>query len=199
MLPLALPVLLAVPLGLAFGGSLAGWYGRRIHWGWLGLVALALQLALFNPPLERQPWAIDLGPWLYVGSMVAILVVLARNALDPIPGRSAWVVAALGVACNVAVVSANEGYMPQSQEARAVTGMQAPPDPRTRLTNVQPMTPDSRLPFLGDVIPEPAVLGRANVVSVGDLLLTLGITWLAFRVTQATPRARPAPGGAGSP
>ncbi len=195
MLGLSLPLLVAIPAGLLLGGSLAAWASQRIRWWPIGLLALALQLVLFSPALETQPLAIRWGPWLYAVSMLGVLVVLARNALDAGVAPRAWALAAAGVALNVVVVVANGGYMPQSTEAAARAGLPPPPNPRERLTNVQPMQPDARLALFGDIFPEPALFGRANVVSVGDVLLSIGVAWWAFGVTRAAPRRRPAPSG----
>jgi hypothetical protein len=52
------------------------------------------------------------------------------------------------------------------------------------------MTPESRLPLLGDIIPEPSWMPMANVISVGDLLLSLGIA-AAMLPLPAMPRRQP--------
>ena len=40
--------------------------------------------------------------------------------------------------------------------------------------------PHTKLAWLGDVLPEPAWLPGANVVSLGDLLVSAGFMWWAF-------------------
>jgi hypothetical protein len=42
---------------------------------------------------------------------------------------------------------------------------------------VAPLTDQTRLPWLADIIPEPEWLPLKNVVSVGDLLLSVGTAW----------------------
>jgi hypothetical protein len=56
----------------------------------------------------------------------------------------------------------------------------------SRLQNVAPIGPDTRLPWLGDILAEPDWLPRRNVISIGDILLALGIASWAF--TAATTR-----------
>ena len=96
---------------------------------------------------------------------------------------------------NTLVITANNGYMPQSTEAAIqIWGAERVSVQRaqTRLQNVVPIDQHTRLAWLGDVIAQPTWLPRANVISIGDILLALGIaawTRRAFGapVRQATP------------
>lgn len=191
MIGLVAPVILAVALALALGGSLAGWALCRVRWWPVAIGALLVQLALFNPPVDRHPLGIEWGPWIWLITMASLLAVLLRNGLAGGGRLSPWLMAALGVALNVFVIAANGGYMPQSVEARAAargveqiaTGQSHP-----QLRNVVPIGPTTRFVWLGDVIPQPSWLPRANVISVGDLLLSAGLACWAFQVTL--PRVR---------
>jgi hypothetical protein len=105
--------------------------------------------------------------------------------------RGPWLVAAVGVGLNLLVVVANGGFMPQSEEARMATrgtpqAITQSGEPQIR--NVMPMNPETRLNWLGDVIPEPAWLPRTNVISIGDVLLASGLAWWAFLITASIPR-----------
>lgn len=192
MIGLLLPLVLATVLALALGGSLDGWARQHVHW-WPGiLAAFAVQLVLFNPPLDGQPWAIAWGPAIWVASMLAVAVVLLRNGLARTVARRAWLVAALGVGLNVLVVTANGGSMPRSEEASQAVGKPVVAAQTERLSNVAPMAPDTRLGLLGDIIPQPAWLPMTNVVSVGDLLLAGGGAWWAFQATMSRRRRREA-------
>jgi hypothetical protein len=173
-----------------------------VRWWFLAAAALAAQIALYDPPLNEQPWALVFGPWVYVASLLCVLLVLARNALAV---RATWAsfpwwLAAAGVGLNVIVVTANHGYMPQSVEARQIAGSTAaalgqagtleevaqPP----QLTNVTVLTADTALAWLGDIIPEPSWLPLANVVSLGDLMLATGIACtVLLRGLRGTARA----------
>jgi Family of unknown function (DUF5317) len=167
------------------GGSLAGWARAHVAWWPVAFASLAAQLVLHNPPVDRQHWAIEFGPLIWVTCLSALLVVLVRNALAHREHRAAWTIAALGVGLNLLVVTANAGYMPQSADARqAVHGAPAQTTAESRLRNVMPMNESTQLGALGDVIPEPAWLPNANVVSLGDLLLGAGLAIWAFKVTS---------------
>jgi hypothetical protein len=141
---------------------------------------------LHNPPIDRQPWAIEFGPLVWVVCLAGLFSVLIRNAMTHPQDRAAWLIAALGVGLNLLVVTANAGYMPQSSDARLAvrgsTSVQTSTEPR--LHNVLPMNESTQLGALGDVIAEPAWLPNANVVSIGDLLLGAGLAAWAFKVTS---------------
>jgi Family of unknown function (DUF5317) len=107
--------------------------------------------------------------------LAAVVVAAGRNGLVQGAARTPWFLAALGVGLNVLVVLANGGLMPQSRDALHSVG--GTPRPEHRLTNVAPLTDETRLPWLGDIIPEPGWLPLTNVVSVGDLLLSVGAAW----------------------
>lgn len=163
-----------------------------LRWWPFAAVAFAVQLVLFNHPLDQQAWAITWGPAIYLMSMLVVAGVLFANGVREPATRWPWIVAAVGVALNMLVVSANGGYMPQSVDAREVAGRtkDRPAEQVQQLTNVHPMTPDSQLPFLGDIIPEPSWMPMANVISVGDVLLSLGIAGAIVPLPSAGSRRR---------
>jgi hypothetical protein len=167
------PVLIAAVLTLAAGGSVSGWSRQRVRWAPLTLGALVVQVALFSPPIDEQGWVLAWGAWVWVASMLAVFAMLFRNALVARGGlRAAWVVAALGVAANVLVVSANAGYMPRTVPLRPTVDGQG-----THLSNVVAADADAPLVWLGDVIEQPDWIPLANAVSIGDVLLSAGLTW----------------------
>jgi hypothetical protein len=174
--------------------SLAWPWAARRHagprctcWWTLAAACLLVQVALFSPLLDQQPAFIVYGPWLYVLSLAGVLAVLLADARAVRPARLPLSVAALGVALNCLVIVANRGYMPRSEDAAASLGKPPTAQPmRERLVNVQPISEETRLAWLGDIIPQPGWLPLANVVSFGDLLLAGDLAVWAFRVTTAS-------------
>ena len=175
------------------GRTFAGWSCRQLAWWPLGLTALAVEIALASTPLGEHPWAIQWGSAVWVGALTTMAFVLARNAwVCSSASRWAWTVAAVGVLLNITVVITNDGHMPQSQEARIaaavsverVAGLASEPGWR----NVAPMTGETRLAWLGDVLPEPRWLPLHNVMSLGDVLLGCGVAAVLYLAT--TPRSR---------
>jgi hypothetical protein len=192
VLGLLLPVVLAGVVGALWVGSLAGLRRARVEWWPVALGSIAVQLVLYNPPVDSQPWALIWGPWIWVACLCCLLVVCIRNGLVKGASSGAFRLAALAVALNLGVVLANGGYMPQSPEARlAVRGIPliaegAP----AQLRNVVPSGPETLLLWLTDVIPQPAWLETANVVSVVDLVLSIGMGWCAFQMLASVPRTQ---------
>ena len=61
MLGLLLPLLVTSIIGALWAGSLAGLQRVRVTWWPLAVASIAVQLVLFSPPLDRQPWALATG------------------------------------------------------------------------------------------------------------------------------------------
>jgi hypothetical protein len=142
------------------------------------LAAFAVELVLYNPPINRLDWAMAAGPGIWILSKLLMLAVLARNAVLDESGRPAWVVIFVGIGLNTLAIVANGGHMPQSPEAAAaVWGAEyVRADTYTsHLDNVNWMGPDSRLAWLCDIWPLPRWLPRPNVLSIGDILLAFGV------------------------
>jgi hypothetical protein len=125
-------------------------------------------------------------PFLYVLSSAAVLACVLRNVR--IPGL---VVAALGGASNLVAVVANGGFMPVDPDAARAVGQAAPGG----YTNVVELASPVLKP-LTDIIVVPPPLPFANVYSVGDLLIVIGI---AVAVFWTLGRASSSPGGARTP
>ncbi len=83
------------------------------------------------------------------------------------------VLAAVGTVLNVVVIAAN-GAMPVSLRAAEVAGIRS-----TEMgIKHEILDADTVLPWLGDVIPVP---GLDALISVGDVVLAMGIAWLVYR------------------
>ena len=119
---------------------------------------------------------------IYVASSVAVLAVVLRN-LD-IPG--VWLIA-VGAGCNLAAIVANGGWMPADPRALASVGG-APAGPSNSI-----VVPDPALAPLTDLFALPAWLPFANVFSIGDVLMAIGIAATIAVAMRRAPisRARP--------
>jgi hypothetical protein len=85
----------------------------------------------------------------------------------------------LGAASNMAAILANGGYMPATPEALASLGKGAP----TIYSN-SALVPTPNLPWLIDRFALPHGVPLANVFSVGDALLALGVFALVVSVMR---------------
>jgi hypothetical protein len=153
-------------------------------------VGAQLALAVATPVLPEQ----GVDPLRYVlplstGAM-CVWAVLNRA----LPGM--WPVL-LGAACNLAVICANGGLMPTNAQALTEAGKTesirlAQEHPGIRLPNSKDalLAPEeTQLWWLSDVIVSPP-LPQRKVMSVGDLIIAAGLTYLAGRATYAPLRRR---------
>jgi hypothetical protein len=159
-------MLYAIPAGLAagwlMGGGLAGIGRLQIRLAWLAVLGYLGQSLLFAPSLARLLG--PAGPLLYTGSNALVLAVLVANAR--IRGMP---VVALGALANLVAIALNGGSMPADAAAYAANGMTTQAHLNTRFL-AHPL-----VPFLGDWIALPRWLPGTNVISVGDLLIGIGI------------------------
>jgi len=160
-------ILYALPIGLAIGwvlgGRATGLAEIRFRWPWLFVAGLFVQVALFSGPVSDRVG--DLGPPIYVASTALVFLAVLANRV--VPG---FPIVALGAASNLAAILANGGYMPASAAAMAALGKVDP----TTYSNSS-IRPDPVLPLLTDVFALPAGLPFANVYSVGDVVIGLGV------------------------
>jgi hypothetical protein len=156
-------VVLGLAIGFASGGRLARLAEVRVRGAWIAFAGLTVQIALFSSPLAEVVG--EAGPPIYVASMVAVIAVVLRNVA--VPGLP---VIALGAASNLIAIVANGGFMPAAPDALAALGKQI----GGGFTNsAQPAS--VALAPLTDVFAMPAWAPFANVFSVGDVLIGVGV------------------------
>ncbi len=136
---LAFPVVLALVLGLALGGSLGRLAEMRLRAPWIFLAAIGLQLVAF--PVAGLPWRTHetVASILWVASYGLLVVAAVLNR------RIAGVpVVAAGMLLNLVAILANRGTMPVSDAAMHDAG-------RTAVTQANSTAlPDPSLPWLID-------------------------------------------------
>jgi hypothetical protein len=175
-------VVIGLLLGALVGGRPGGLATLEFRWAPLIIVGLLTQVLLFSDPVAERIG--DLGPAIYVGSTLLVLAAVARNAR--IPGLP---VVVLGAASNVVAILANGGYMPASREALAALGKTGPVVYSNSSVVAQPA-----LWPLTDIFALPTWLPGANIFSIGDVLIGIGI---AAAIAVAMRRAVAADSGIG--
>jgi hypothetical protein len=127
------------------------------------VLGMAVQLLLFSSPLGDLLG--DTAPIAYVVSDLAVLVAVAANLA--IPGLA---IVLAGGASNLIAIVANGGYMPASPGALALVGRLPQAAYSNSVTgevaNLAPLT---------DLFAMPPWVPFANVFSVGDILIGLGV------------------------
>jgi hypothetical protein len=148
--------------GLVAGGRLDRLAALPFRLGWLAAVALAIQVALFSPLATTL--SADVSRLIYVASTAAVVaVVLANLRLTGVP------IVVAGALANLAAIAANGGAMPASEGALATAG-QTVDGPTNSVLVAHPV-----LEPLTDIFAVPAWLPLANVFSIGDVLIGIGI------------------------
>ncbi len=170
-------------VGAIIVGSLAGGHVSRLgrvhlDWVWLALAGLLVQVALFAPALADQVGPI--GPAVYIASTLAVVMFVARNRV--VPGLP---IVLVGAAFNLSAILANGGYMPADPGALAIAGRHVDAAYSNSVVTAHPA-----LPWLTDIFALPPGLPFANVFSVGDVLIGLGIAW-AIVATMCFDRSVP--------
>ncbi len=160
-------ILAAIPIGIAagllVGGHLDGLLHLRFRWAALAVAGLLVQVALFTPAGDRL--AGSLGPAIYVASTAAVFVAVLRNLR--LPGMP---LAAIGAASNLVAIGANGGAMPADPGALALAGFGGPGEHTNSIVLAEPA-----LRPLTDIYALPAWVPLANVFSVGDVLIGVGV------------------------
>ena len=155
-------VLAGIVVGLLLGGRPGRLADLHVRWAPLIVVGALVQVALFSEAISSRIG--PLGPPIYVASMALVLVAVVRNVR--IPGLAA---VAAGAASNLAAIAANGGYMPASATALGVHAAGG-----GGYSNSVVLA-DPALAPLTDIFALPAWLPAANVFSVGDVAIAVGI------------------------
>jgi hypothetical protein len=169
-------------LGFLMGGRLDRLSEVRFEWAWLAVVGLTAQVLLFSTPIGGS-FRGGVGEAIYVASTGLVLVAVWRNLR--VPGLA---LVALGAISNLAAIVANDGVMPTTPEALAAAGL----DPLDGFSN-SAVLEDPALAPLTDIFALPPWLPFANVFSIGDVLIALGIVIVvAIGMRRGDPARRPA-------
>jgi hypothetical protein len=179
-------VIAGLLLGVALGGRLMALGSITFRWYPLIVAGFLTQVVLFSDAVAERVG--DAGPPLYVASTLLVGIAVMRNLR--IPGMPLIV---LGAVSNMAAILGNDGFMPATPEALVSLGKTGPTIYSNSAVVAQPA-----LELLIDRFALPRWLPFANVFSVGDVLLGIGIVVLIV-VTMQRGRtvARPVPAPAG--
>ncbi|MFB6286788.1 MAG: DUF5317 domain-containing protein [Candidatus Bipolaricaulia bacterium] len=177
-------LLWAVPIGLLIGylrgGRLASLGQIQFRATWLVFLALVLQVLIFPLP------GLD-GPILASGTSTIHLASYAVLVLFALANWREWgiVVMGGGMALNAIVIALNGGFMPTTpaklrqagleSSAKALEACVTVHQGRCTHANSVRMDGETTLGWLGDVFATPEWIPLANVFSVGDAVLMIGL------------------------
>jgi hypothetical protein len=163
------------------------------------LIALLIQLAIFPTGWFEPPIKSNQEYW-HLASYACLLAFALYNGRE----RAMWSMA-LGLFCNVLVISVNQGYMPVSVGALETTGAYSAVQAIQKTGvhgNVIAICPEpglvetcrvTHLNFLGDIFILPSWIPLAKPFSIGDALLGFGlIFFLQLKMQPSKSMAKPA-------
>ncbi|MBI4758544.1 MAG: DUF5317 domain-containing protein [Chloroflexi bacterium] len=149
--------------------------------GWLALGALIVQMGFFLlvTPEGLSGWPAAMAVTMITYGLLAVFLWLNRC----LPGMK---VIALGLLLNLAVITANGGYMPVSPEALALKEGRVPSAEDygrrpSRSKDVVLDRSETRLWLLSDIFVIPKPLPFTSVLSIGDLFLAAGAFIVVYR------------------
>ncbi len=169
IIALALLALVTVPLT---GGRLSALATVQLRKVWLLPTALALQVLVISV-VPHWPHTLLSGVHVATYGLAVAFVYANRH----VPG--VLLIGAGGV-CNGVAIALNGGTLPASASALGRAGKQMDPN---EFANSGVLT-DPHLPWLGDQFAIPAGLPLANVFSIGDVLIVLGVAYGAHRICR---------------
>jgi len=180
---LFLSLILSILIALLRGGTFRALANVSFAYGWIAILAFAIQLAEIYAPLPKTEGFWGRRTLLLIGSYGVLLVVVGLNRRLPgLPFIGA------GLALNLTVMLVNGGYMPIAAEALQRAGLAhlaLGSEAGSRLLATKDILlprADTALWFLSDIWVLPPPVG--TVFSTGDIFLAIG----AFIFFQRTMR-----------
>lgn len=164
-------VLIGIVIGVVQNGRITNLGIARMR-GWY-LIIMAFLLGISPMFSINSPFFEDFGIYIYLLSLILIFVVILWN-LDK---KGFWILA-LGAGLNLFVVLMNHFKMPIYMEGLRIAGLEnlaASIDSGEILNYVAMEDLNSWSRFLGKLIVIPKPYPLAKVISIGDLIMSLGI------------------------
>ena len=163
-------IILSFFIALLRKGNLRGLAELKLKGGWIFPLLLAIQIAVY---FSQNKYSIigDLSGWIFAAVYILGLWFLYLNREHP-----GFMIIFIGVLLNFLVMAANGGRMPVSLEASAVLDPAYIDALKQGLYGKHAILDEStRLGFLGDIIPLSDPYPRTQVISIGDIVMNIGI------------------------
>jgi Family of unknown function (DUF5317) len=167
--------LLALLSVVPAGGQLTRLAEVHLRARWLPVTALGVQIVIIEL-VPRAPRPILVSAHLATYLLAGAFVWLNRR----IPGL---LVIAAGATLNGVVIAINAGTLPASAAAQRLAGISEVPGDFTN----SGVLASAHLAFLGDQFAWPQPLPFANVFSVGDVLIVVGVGLAAHGICRTRP------------
>jgi hypothetical protein len=176
-------LLLAIAAGLLAGLIWARWRGQpyqspALHSLWLAFIAFLPQFLLVYLPLPHKDYA---DPFVALCILVSQILFLGFAWINRwLPGM---IILILGLVLNMAVMSANSGFMPISPQVagRLVSQenlMNIPMGSRFGTKDILLLPQNTRFEWLADRFLPPSWSPYQVAFSLGDVFVAIGAFWL---------------------
>ncbi|MDR4949635.1 DUF5317 domain-containing protein [Neobacillus cucumis] len=163
-------IIISFIIGFLRKGNLKALAQLKLKWGWIFPLLLVVELAVFTLQ-NKIPLLGQLSGSIYIVVYILGLLFLFMNRKNP-----GFMLILIGVFLNFMVMVLNGGRMPVSVEAASVL------DPiyikilKTSLYAKHTMlTSSTHLGLLGDIIPITKPYPRTQIISIGDIVMNIGI------------------------
>lgn len=163
-------IIISFIVGFLRKGNLRALAQLKLKWGWIFPLLLVVELAVFMLQNDSK-FLGQISGYIYIIVYVIGLLFLFMNRKNP-----GFILIFIGVFLNFLVMVLNGGRMPVSVEAAAVL------DPgyiealkESLYAKHMMLTSSSHLGFLGDVIPISDPYPRTQIISIGDIIMNIGI------------------------
>jgi hypothetical protein len=163
-------IIISVIFGLLRGGSFRSFAELRLKYGWIFPLLLVVQLIVFVMQ-NKFAWIAAISPYLFIAVYVIGLLFLWMNR-----NQKGFILIWIGVLLNFIVMIANGGRMPVSLDAATILDPAFTTYLKEGLyAKHQILTDTSLFGFLGDIIPLTNPYPREQVISIGDVIMNIGI------------------------
>ncbi|MEH7097435.1 DUF5317 domain-containing protein [Neobacillus vireti] len=163
-------IIISFIVGFLRKGNLRALAQLKLKWGWIFPLLLVVELAVFK---LQNSYKI-LGQW--SGSIYIIVYVLGLLFLFINRKNRGFTLILIGVFLNFIVMILNGGRMPVSVEAASILDPSYTEVLKKSLYAKHTMlTSSTHLGFLGDVIPISKPYPRTQIISIGDIVMNIGI------------------------
>jgi len=179
------PLILGLIIGYISGGNLRQLAQKPLYWKWTAVSAILVQIVIFSSFLKSAPEMIRVA--LYYVSYVLLLVFALRNIK-----ASGIALIGAGIFANGLVTFLNGGYMPTLPENLKNTPITKYAEVISQVRAVgssSVITGQTLLPWLGDIFYVPSWIPFSKVLSIGDILIGIGI--FTYLVINMRPSRKP--------
>jgi hypothetical protein len=178
-------IIISFIVGFLRKGNLRALAQLKLKWGWVFPLLLVVELAVFMLQNDSKLLGKISGS-IYIVVYVLGLLFLYINRKNP-----GFLLILIGVFLNFLVMTLNGGRMPVSVEAAAIL------DPGyievlndSLYAKHTMLTSSTYLGFLGDVIPISDPYPRTQIISIGDIIMNIGIFFFIQYLMVRYPNAK---------